>query len=57
MEPSWLPYRKVNKIRSKPIVSPVVVTYALVLGYLSGSRGKMLLDTIWTKILNRKVGE
>ncbi len=48
---------KVNKTRSRPIVTPVVVTYALVLGYLSGVRGKMLLDTIWTKILHRKVND
>lgn len=44
---------KVNKKRSRPVVTPVVVTYALLLGYLCGTRGKMLLDTIWTRMLDR----
>ncbi len=48
---------KVNKKRSRPVVKPVVVTFALLLGYLSGSRGKMLLDTIWTRMLERTPAE
>ena len=36
---------------------PVAVTYALLLGYLCGSRGKMLLDTIWTRMLDRTPAE
>ena len=35
------------------MVTPVVVTFALLLGYLCGSRGKMLLDTVWTRMLDR----
>ena len=33
-----------NKKRSRAAVTPVVVTFALLLGYLCGLRGKMLLD-------------
>lgn len=44
---------RVNKRRIRPIVSPVVVTYALLLGYLRGARGKMLLDSVWTRMLDR----
>jgi hypothetical protein len=48
---------KVNKKRTRPVVKPVVVTFALLLGYLCGSRGKMLLDTIWTRMLERTPAE
>ncbi len=48
---------KVNKKRSRPVVTPVVVTYGLLLGYLCGTRGKMLLDTMWTRMLGRTPAE
>lgn len=48
---------KVNKQRTRPVVAPVTLTYALILGYLCGSRGKMLLDTIWTRMLDRTPAE
>ncbi len=48
---------KVNKKRTQTVVTPVVVTYALLLGYLCGMRGKMLLDTIWTRMLDRTSAE
>jgi hypothetical protein len=48
---------KVNKKRTRPVVTPVVVTYALLLGYLCGMRGKMLLDTVWTRMLDRTPAE
>ena len=48
---------KVNKKRTRIVVTPVVVTYALLLGYLCGVRGKMLLDTIWTRMLDRTPSE
>lgn len=48
---------KINKKRTCPVVTPVVVTYALLLGYLCGVRGKMLLDTVWTSILGRTLAE
>ncbi len=48
---------KVNKTRSRPVVTPVVATFALLLGYLSRLRGKMLLDTLWTRMLDRTPAE
>jgi hypothetical protein len=44
---------KVKKKRSRPVVTPVVATFALLLGYLSGLRGRLLLDTVWTRMLDR----
>ena len=38
-------------------MTPVVVTFALLLGYLCGLRGKMLLDSIWTRMLDRTPAE
>jgi hypothetical protein len=48
---------RLNKKRTRPVVTPVLVTYALLLGYLGGTRGKMLLDTIWTRMLDRTSAE
>jgi hypothetical protein len=48
---------KVKKRRSRPPVTPVVAAFAVVLGYLGGSRGKLLLDTIWTRLLDRTPAE
>ncbi len=48
---------RLNKKRTRPVVTPVLVTYALLLGYLCGTRGKMLLDTIWTRMLDRTPAE
>lgn len=48
---------KVNKKRSRTLVTPVIVTFALLLGYLCGLRGKMLLDTLWTRMLDRTSSE
>ncbi len=42
---------KVKKKRVRLVVTPVAVTFALLLGYLAGLRGKMLLDSIWTRML------
>ncbi len=44
---------KVKKRRSRPTVTPIVATFAVLLGYLCGFRGKLLLDTTWTRLLNR----
>lgn len=48
---------RLNKKRIRPNVTPVVVTFALLLGYLCGARGKMLFDTIWTRMLDRTPAE
>jgi len=44
---------KMKKKRVRLVVTPVAVTFALLLGYLTGLRGKMLLDSIWTRMLGR----
>jgi hypothetical protein len=41
------------KRRTRPSVTPVVVAYALLLGYLGGLRGQRLLDSTWTGLLER----
>ncbi|MBL8798550.1 MAG: hypothetical protein JNM56_31935 [Planctomycetia bacterium] len=42
----------VIKKRSRPAVTPANAAYALVLGYLTGARGQMLLNTVWTQLLD-----
>ena len=48
---------KVNKRRSQPTVTPQVATYSLVLGYLCGLRGKLLLESLWALLLDRTPAE
>jgi hypothetical protein len=48
---------KVVKRRSRAQVTPVVVAFALVLGYLCKLRGMLLLDCLWTRFLDRSPGE
>src|SRR5439155_20754746 len=48
---------KVNKKRSRPVATPVAATFALLLGYLCGLRGKLLLDTPWARMLDRTAAE
>jgi hypothetical protein len=48
---------KVKKVRVRPNVTPVVLSYAVLLGYLCGLRGKLLLDTPWTRLLDRSPAE
>jgi hypothetical protein len=48
---------KVRKKRARPHVSPVVLTYAISLGHLCGIRGKMLLHSTWTDLLDRTPAE
>jgi hypothetical protein len=48
---------KVKKSRVKPGVTPVVVSYAILLGYLCGLRGKLLLNSLWTRLLDRSSAE
>ena len=43
---------KVKKVRVKPNVTPVVLSYAALLGYLCGLRGKLLLESPWTRPLD-----
>ena len=48
---------KVAKRRSQPVVTPQVTAYALVLGYLSGLRGKLLIESVWARLLDRSPSE
>ena len=43
--------RKFKK-RSKPIVTPAVVAYSMLLGYLCGLRGQGLFTSYWAKLLD-----
>ena len=40
---------KVKKKRVRPVATPVVAAFAVVLGYLGGLRGKRLLDASWIR--------
>jgi hypothetical protein len=40
------------KRRTRPKATAATVAYALVLGYLTGSSGQLLLNTFWTRILD-----
>jgi hypothetical protein len=43
---------RARKIRQSVTPTPVVTTYALVLGYILGARGRGLFNTLWTKVLD-----
>jgi len=43
---------RVIKIRQLVTPTPVVTTYALLLGYLAGYRGESLFSTLWAKVLD-----
>jgi hypothetical protein len=48
---------KVAKHRVQPVVTPVVVAYALALGYFCGPRGQRLLESTWTGFLDRPASD
>jgi hypothetical protein len=43
---------RVRKIRQSVTPTPIVATYALVLGYILGVRGNGLFNTFWSKVLD-----
>lgn len=43
---------RVRKVRQRVKPTPIVVAYALVLGYLEGFRGNQLFRTLWAKCLD-----
>ncbi len=45
------------KVRRHPVVTTANTAYALLLGYLSGSRGPMLFSTFWTGLLDAPTEE
>lgn len=48
---------KATKKRTRPVVTPVVTAFALVLGFLRGWRGKLLLDSTFSRLLDRSPAE
>ncbi len=44
---------KVQKKRTRPRVTPVVLTFAITLGLMCGLRGKLLIQSPWTELLDR----
>lgn len=48
---------KVKKTRSRLAATPAAAAYAVLLGYLSGTRGRALLDTQWIALLDRTPSE
>jgi hypothetical protein len=44
---------RTTKLRTQAICRPSNVTYALMLGYLEGTRGGALFDTVWARALDR----
>ncbi|MCL5098270.1 MAG: DUF1819 family protein [Candidatus Omnitrophica bacterium] len=43
---------KVNKVRTRPVVTPATAAYALVLGYLCGLHGQLLIESDWARLLD-----
>ncbi|MGH8057366.1 MAG: hypothetical protein ACREOH_09045, partial [Candidatus Entotheonellia bacterium] len=48
---------KKRKRRCRPHLTPVVSAFALLLGYLCGLRGALLLDSLWTQALECSIAE
>jgi hypothetical protein len=48
---------KLKKRRTRPQVTPMVTAFALLLGYLQGTRGNLLLDSPWARFLDRSTHE
>ena len=43
---------KIKKVRTRPVVTPATVAYALVLGFLCGLRGQLLLESEWARLVD-----
>ena len=48
---------KVAKRRGEPVVTPQVASYSLAIGYLTGLRGRLLLGSVWARLLDRTSSE
>ncbi|MFH1418841.1 MAG: hypothetical protein ABII12_11230 [Planctomycetota bacterium] len=46
-----------RKVRQQVVPTPAAIAYALFLGYLTGSRGAVLFQTLWAKVLDASSGE
>lgn len=42
-----------TKVRTRATCRPADVTYALLLGHLTGARGQSLFETLWTRVLDQ----
>jgi hypothetical protein len=45
--------KRTTKVRTRPTCRPANVAYALMLGYLQGTRGQALFDTLWAEVLDQ----
>jgi len=52
VDASRLPPREGEEDSCQGGCHPVVISYAILLGYLCGLRGKLLLDSPWTRLLD-----
>lgn len=43
---------KINKVRTRPVVTPATAAYALALGYLCGLHGQLLIESDWARLLD-----
>ena len=43
---------KVNKVRTRPVVTPASAAYALALGYICGLHGQLLIESGWARLLD-----
>lgn len=43
---------RTEKVRTAPVITPAVTCYALLLGYMCGARGQLLLNTFWCRLLD-----
>jgi hypothetical protein len=43
---------KIHKVRTRPVVTPATAAYALVLGYLCGLHGQLLIESDWARLLD-----
>jgi len=43
---------KIQKVRTKPQITSATAAYALLLGYLCGLRGQLLLESPWARLLD-----
>jgi hypothetical protein len=46
-----------RKIRQSVMPTPAITAFALLLGYLTGTRGAALFETFWAQVLDAPVGE
>jgi hypothetical protein len=48
---------KLRKTRARATATPPAAAYAAALGYMEGARGKLLLSTVWSRLLDCPANE